>query len=88
MEQEFKGDSYLVDIIPPAETAPYPMIYICPRKRIRQRGKLGLDSTKEQFLKVSATSFDDTNMDETACQIGRAILEDSQIIQRWRASRP
>jgi len=85
MVQEFKGDSYVVDVIPPAESAPYPMIYVCPRKKIRERGKLALDSGKEKFLSVSASSFDPTNMDETARKIGRAILDDSQIIRNFVA---
>ncbi len=80
----YKGDSYLVDIIPPARTAPYPMIYICPRKKNRPKGRLGLDSEREIFLKVSAESFDSPNIEETARQIGKVILEDSGIIKEYR----
>ena len=88
MVQAFRGDSYVVDIIPLAKTAPYPMVYICPRKKTRPKGQLALDSVRERFLKVSASSFDTTNIDDTARQIGIAILDDSQIIRNWRASRP
>ena len=88
MVLEFKGDSFVVDIIPPAKTAPYPMIYVCPRKKSREKGKLALDSAREKFLKVSPGSFDTLNIDETARQIGKAILDDSEIIRNWRASRP
>ena len=88
MVLEFKGDSFVVDIIPPAKTAPYPMIYVCPRKKSREKGKLALDSAREKFLKVSPGSFDTFNIDETARQIGKAILDDSGIIRNWRASRP
>ena len=88
MVQQFKGDSLVVDIIPPAKTSPYPMVYVCPRKKSREKGKLALDSTKEKFLKVSSSSFDTPNIDNTARQIGRAILDNSEIIRDWRASRP
>jgi hypothetical protein len=81
MVQVFKGDSYVVDIISPAKTAPYPMVYICPRKKVRQKGQIALDPTKEKFLPVSTSSFDNINIDDTARQIGRAILDNSDIIQ-------
>ena len=83
--KERKSDSYLVDIIPPAKTAPYPQVYICPRKKVITRhGQLALDYTKEKFLKVSSSSFDPSNVDETARQIGREILDDSGIINEYR----
>jgi hypothetical protein len=87
MVQEFKGDSYIVDIIPLAKTAPYPMIYICPRKKFRQKGQVALDSTKERFLPVSATSFNFNNLDNIAREIGRAILNDSKIVQDFLFNR-
>lgn len=81
---EHKSDSYVVDVIPPAKTAPYPMIYVCPRKRNRPKGKLALDSDKEKFLPVSSSSFDTPNIEETARLIGKAILDDSGLIKEYR----
>lgn len=85
---EHKDDSYVVDVIHPAKTAPYPMICVCPRKKNRPWGKVGRDSDKEKFLPISSSSFDTPNIEETARLIGRAILDDSQIIRDWRGNRP
>jgi len=86
--KERKGDSFLVDIIPPAKTASYPMIYICPRKKVILKGeKIGLDTVHEKFLKLNESSFDNTNIEETARLIGKTILEDSKIIQGFRKGR-
>ena len=86
---EFKNDSYVIDVLPPGKTTLYPTIEICRRKKKRQRGKLALDKATEQFPKISSGhDFDPPNIDETARRIGRAILDDSPIIRDWRANRP
>ncbi len=85
---EHKDDSYVVDVIHPAKTAPYPVIYVCPRKKNRPWGKVEQDSDKGKFLPISSGSFDTPNIEETARLIGRAILDDSQIIRDWRDNRP
>ena len=85
---EYKGDSYVVDVIPLAKTAPYPMICVCPIKKNRPWGKLAQDYDKAKFLPISSSSFDTPNIEETARLIGRAIFDDSQIIRDWRGNRP
>jgi len=86
--EEFKGDSYVVDVLPLAKTAPYPMIVIYKRKKRRQRGELALDNDTETFLKVSPRDFQPPNIDETAHRIGRLILDDSEIIRDYLGRRP
>ena len=86
--KERKSNSFLVDIIPPAKTAPYPVIYICPRKKVIPKGvKIGLDTAHERFLKVNANSYNDANIENTAKLIGRTILDESEIIQEFRKGR-
>ena len=80
--KEFLGDSYVVDIIRPAKTVPFPGIYIGRRRKKRRRGQLAED--RGDFLKVSSQDFDPANIDETARRIGRVILDDSEIIREWR----
>jgi len=63
------------------------MIYVCPRKKNRPKGKLALDSNKEIFLKVTASSFDTSNIEKTARLIGKVILENSGIIKEYRNHR-
>jgi len=78
------GDSYIIDIAPPSTT--FPFIWIARRRQSRQRGKV---SSEALVLRIGSTdAFDTANIDETARQIGRAILDDSQIIQSWQANRP
>jgi len=83
--KEFKGDSYVIDVIRPAKTVPFPAIFISRRKKKRRRGELALEPGK--FLKVSSRDFDPPNIDETARQIGRAILDDSEIVRDYRGRR-
>ena len=83
--REFLGDSYVVDIIRPAKTVPFPGIFITRRKKKRRRGELALE--KGEFMKVSSEDFELPNIDETARRIGSVILDDSEIIREWRAKR-
>lgn len=83
--KEFLGDSYVVDIIRPARTVPFPGIYVSRRRKERRRGELALENGK--FLKVSSQDFDPPHIDETARRIGKFILDDSQIIREWLAGR-
>ena len=83
--KEFLGDSYVVDVIRPAKTVPYPAIFISRRRKRRQRGELALE--RGEFLKVSSQDFEPPNIDELARKIGRVILEESEIIRDWRARR-
>lgn len=81
---EFKGDSYIVDIVPPAKSLPYPAIYVAKRKKVRERGKVAEEQGTGGFLKIDANAFDDIKLDETARKIGRAILDDSEIVRNFK----
>ncbi|MBA7693067.1 hypothetical protein ES703_101642 [subsurface metagenome] len=83
--KEFKCDSYVVDVIRPAKTVPFPAIFISRRKKKRRTGELALEPG--EFLKVSSHDFDPPNIDETARQIGRAILDDSDIVRDFTRRR-
>ncbi|MBA7469445.1 hypothetical protein ES707_04714 [subsurface metagenome] len=81
--REHRGDSYVVDITPPGST--FPFILIARRSRARVRGKVSSEVLAGRL--GSQNAYDDEHIEETALRIGMAILEDSQIIQEWRASR-
>ena len=85
--KEFKSDSYVIDVLPLGKTDTYPMIVIYKRKKMRPTGAVALDKPTEKFLKVSSRDFDPPNIDETARQIGRAILDDSEIVRDYRGRR-
>ena len=82
--EHFKSDSYVVDIIPYAGEADFPAIYVARRKKLRERGKLAEEQGTGRFLKIDSVAFNDINLDETACKIGRAILDDSEIVQDFK----
>jgi len=85
MEKEFKGDSYVVDVISPGTT--FPIIRVIKRKKKREPNTIAEDYQIGPPL-GNVNTYNDINIDETARQIGRAILDDSLIIQNWRASHP
>lgn len=58
---KFFGDSYVVNIIRPAKTVPFPGLFISRRKKKRRRGELALE--KGEFMKVSSGDFDLSNID-------------------------
>lgn len=86
--EEFKGDSYVVDVLPLGKTDTYPMIVIYKRKKMRPTGAVAIDKPTETFLKVSPRDFQPPNIDETARQIGRLILDDSEIVREYLGRRP
>jgi len=81
--EEFKVDSYVVDIIPPVILVPFPRICITEQA---QRGKLR-EFHLGRFLDISAKDFSSELVDETARKIGRAILEVSGIIRDYQGKR-
>ncbi len=81
--EEFKVDSYVVEIIPPVILVPFPRICITEQA---QRGKLR-EFHLGKFLDVSSKDFDSKLVDETARKIGRAILEVSGIVKDYRGQR-
>jgi hypothetical protein len=87
MEQEFQGDSYIVYITPPSTTFPWVTIY--KRRKRRRRGEIAEEKMGEASTQGfgSEHAFDTMNIDKTAHQIGRAILDNSSIIRHWRTHR-
>jgi len=84
-EREFHGNSYIVDITPPGTT--FPWVKVVRRRRIRVRGRIAEEAEIRAPGFGNMDAFDEPNIDETARQIGRAILDDSGIIREWRARR-
>lgn len=84
-ETEFRGDSYIVDITPPGTT--FPWVKVVRRRRVRPRGRIAEEAEIQAPGFGNMDAFDESNIDETARQIGRAVLEDSRIIREWRARR-
>ena len=84
-ERTYLSDSYVVDVIRPGST--FPIIRVITRKKTRRPSKIGEDYQIGNPL-GNVDTYNDRNIDELARQIGRAILDDSQIIQSWRASHP
>lgn len=76
-----KGDSYLVDIIPATKSTPYPAIYVCRRQKMREPGKVSEEPGSGKFLNLSRKQFNQNNLDDIAQLIGRAILDQSEIIK-------
>ena len=83
--RRFRGDSYIVDITPPGTS--FPWVKVIRRRRTRLWGRIAGDQEIRTPGFGNMDSFDEPTIDETARQIGRAILDDSQIIQTWRANR-
>ena len=81
-EREFHGDSYIVDITPPGTT--FPWVKVVRRSRTRRRGRVAGEAEIRSPGFGDTDAFDERNIDETARQIGRAILDDSDIIREWR----
>ncbi len=84
-EKTYKGDSYIINIIPPSTT--FPIIQMIRRKKKREPNTIAEDIQIGHPL-GNVHEYDDENIDETARQIGRALLDDSLIIQNWKASHP
>jgi len=87
MEQEFKGDSFIVNITPPSTTFPWVTIY--KRRKRRRLGEIAEEKMGEASKQGfgSKHAFDTSNIDDTARKIGRAILDHSDIIHQWITSR-
>lgn len=85
-QRQITGDSYVIYITPPSGT--FPWVRILRRRRGRQRGRVDLEEEISPHGFGSQEAFDSANIDETAHRIGRAILDDSEIIHNWKASRP
>ena len=85
VEKTYKSDSYKVDIIRPSTT--FPIIRIIKRKKKREPNAIAEDYQIGPPL-GNVNTYNDNNIDEIARQIGRAILDDSQIIFNWKASHP
>jgi hypothetical protein len=77
----YKGDSYIVDIIPEAESAPFPAIYVSRRQNPRLPGKIAAEPGK--FLNVKREQFNKSDLNELARLIGRSILDNSDIIKKY-----
>jgi hypothetical protein len=84
-EREFHGDSYVVNVTPPGTT--FPWVKVVRRKKRRLRGRIAEEVEIRAPGFGDMDAFDEANIDETARQIGRAILDDSEIIREWRDRR-
>ena len=81
----FSGDSYIVDITPPGTS--FPWVKVVRRKKIRLWGRIAGDEEIRAPGFGNMDVFDEPTIDDTARQIGRAILDDSEIIRDYRARR-
>lgn len=73
-------DSFVINIMPPADT--FPAIRILRRNRNRPPSRLA--AGEEIGFLGNQDSYNNANYDETAKEIGRCILENSDIITEWR----
>jgi hypothetical protein len=81
MEREFKGDSYVVNVTPTGST--FPAVQIIRRKKVRQRGQVAQDVDLGMIGRASDYTSDE-GLDALARQIGRIILDDSELVQQFR----
>ncbi|MGA2368670.1 MAG: hypothetical protein ABSF74_08920 [Dehalococcoidia bacterium] len=77
-----KGDSYIVDIIPPSKSTPYPAIYVCRRRKRHIWGTVAEEPGTGRFLNIRREQFKN-DLDEIARVIGRSILDNSDIIKKY-----
>lgn len=77
----YRGDSFIVYVQNPEDT--FPLIRVCRRRRDRTRGRVGIEEELGQV--GNQNGFIDPNYDKTANEIGRLILDNSDIIQDFRA---
>ena len=84
VEREYTSDSYIVNITPKGPT--FPAVRIVKRKKVRKPSSISEDYNIGPPL-GDKYAYDDDKINETARQIGRAILDDSEIIQLWRTKK-
>ena len=82
MQKEHKGDSYIVDILPPASGAPYPIAVVGRRKHIRQSGKVEIEHNFG-FTGKQSDFENEESLNALAQKIGRIILDDSEIVKEY-----
>lgn len=81
--QQYAGDSFVVNITPPARNAPhFPWVRVLRRQQTREHGKVALEqaSLLEDGLPEPP---DQKELDALAKRIGKAILAGSPITQSW-----
>ena len=84
MEKIYLGNSYVVNITRPGKT--FPSIRIVRRKQTREHSKINGEEELRPVL-GDTDAYNEVNIDETARLIGRVILDDSEIIRRWKDTR-
>lgn len=72
-------DSFIINIMPPADT--FPAIRISKRYRNRPSGRLAAGEELGPF--GAPDGYNEDNYNKTAQEIGRCILENSDIIEEW-----
>lgn len=81
MEKTHKGDSYVVNITPPSGT--FPAVQIVQRRKVRQHGRVAQETDLGIIGRASDYASEEA-LDALARQIGRTILDDSELVRKFR----